>query len=481
MSSVSTTLNSRPDLTPEPIRRHEWILAFMLFALGLGLRAAWPDRLGVEHFDEGVYASNFYYTGEKGDEHYPNQHLYAPPLLPTLIEYLMVLVGPGNVAAVAIGITAGSLTILLVWWSVRQWIGPAAGLVASTLVALSDIHIAFSRTALTDVLLCLFLVAAVHGFWSAHTRSSWWRAVLAGGWTGLAWWTKYNGWLPAAIGLSGVLAWRLFEIWNQPRSPATDPNRLRRAIRPIALSLLLWGTMVFVAALVWAPFWWSLQHRGGYAAVAANHRTYLVGFAGWSTSLVTQARKLSIFSGPLTGCSSLVALAVALLWQRFRTPRFTWNALLRSNSLYLAVPVLGLLCVTEGGAVMLSFLGVVGALVGVAVAVAVPPDTPTVPPSRRLAAWLLLAWVFGLFLSVPLYTPYPRLLLPLLIATWIGVGIFAEILIAEIQQAIENPNPVQEVVPKLGRRFRSRQMLARARPLLLLVLLIGTGIAITQH
>jgi hypothetical protein len=46
-----------------------------------------------------------------------------------------------------------------------------------------------------------------------------------------------------------------------------------------------------------------------------------------------------------------------------------------------------------------------------------------------LAAWLVAAWLVGLFLATPFYRPYPRLTLPWLIAAWLGgaaaIGRFA--------------------------------------------------------
>src|SRR5262245_51133797 len=133
--------------------RPTWVelaLVVVVSLVGFGLRATMPGRMAVEHFDEGVYASNFFFSGDKGDERYPNQYLYAPPLVPILIELTMVAFGASNFAACALSIIAGSLTVPLVWWVGRQWFGAASGLTAATLLALSDVHILFSRTALTD-------------------------------------------------------------------------------------------------------------------------------------------------------------------------------------------------------------------------------------------------------------------------------------------------------------------------------------------
>jgi hypothetical protein len=40
--------------------------------------------------------------------------------------------------------------------------------------------------------------------------------------------------------------------------------------------------------------------------------------------------------------------------------------------------------------------------------------------ANELAYWLIAAWFLGLLLSTPLYTPYPRLSLPWLLAAWIA-------------------------------------------------------------
>jgi hypothetical protein len=454
-------------------------MVLALFAAGLGLRTALPAHMAVEHFDEGVYASNFFYSGEKGDEHYPDQHLYAPPLVPVLIEFTMLAFGPTNVPAMGVGIVAGSLTIVLVWWVGRRWFGPTAGMVAATLATLSDVHVLFSRTALTDVLLCLFLIAAVHCFWAAQTTCSRVAVIASGAFTGLAWWTKYNGWLALAIGLAGVVAWWLVRFWSDFRA-IKDTRQSNGSLTPSLMRpLLIWSCVAIVALAVWGPFWWSLQAKGGYSAVAANHRGYLVGFSGWGASFAAQARKLSLLGGPLTGCSPLVAVVLSLWQLRAADSRFTWNALLRSDVTYVAVPVLALLCVIEGGAVILAFLGIVGT--GVAVTRTVVSGGPEgASPDRGLAAWLLAVWLVGLLVSVPLYWPYPRLVLPLLMASWLGLGVLADAVIRAISTRETTADNLTKV-PMLAHRRSGDHALSRRKPILLLALGIGIAVAVTQQ
>jgi hypothetical protein len=46
---------------------------------------------------------------------------------------------------------------------------------------------------------------------------------------------------------------------------------------------------------------------------------------------------------------------------------------------------------------------------------------------RALAGWIVAAWLIGLLVSTPMYTPYPRLALPWLVASILGAGLAAQL------------------------------------------------------
>ncbi|MFN9969112.1 MAG: glycosyltransferase family 39 protein, partial [Phycisphaerae bacterium] len=75
---------------------------------------------------------------------------------------------------------AGILTPLVFWRTARAWFGSAAGLFAVAIVSLSDFHIFYSRTALTDVPVLLFIILSVNrgifGIQNCSVRSM----ILAG-------------------------------------------------------------------------------------------------------------------------------------------------------------------------------------------------------------------------------------------------------------------------------------------------------------
>ncbi|TXT35960.1 MAG: glycosyl transferase family protein [Planctomycetota bacterium] len=283
------------DQRDQRVSRYELWAVVAITLLGTAVRFAFPSAMAIEHFDEGVYASNLLFP-DQGNE-YPDRHLYAPSLVPALIEWSIIIFGDKGIAPMLPSLLFGTLTIPLIWLVGRQWFGPLAGIAAATLLSLSDFHIAFSRSTLTDVPLCFWLLFAVYLFERSFRDLSWPTAIAAGFSTGLAWWTKYNGWLPLAISLSGLMAWSLFA---------------RRDERHFLRRLSLWAIAAVTALLVWSPYLLTLPH--GYAEVARNHSQYLVGFNGWDSGAARLREALEEFNSPLN-CGALVFVVAMGMWR----------------------------------------------------------------------------------------------------------------------------------------------------------------------
>lgn len=513
--------------TDPRVSRAELLAAVVLVCAGCLLRLGGIDRVALSHFDEGVYASN-YWSGPETGYSYPASHLYAPPLLPVLIELLFSVWGPSNLAALLPGLVAGCLLIPLVWWIGREWFGSRAGLTACALASLSGPHAYFSRTALTDPLLALFLTGSVYLYWRAIRVQSRWTLVAAIGTTGLAWWTKYNGWLPLAIALSGTIPWLWFRRRSGPVAPANltvpretppsaDPltstvpkgsarpapppgssqavnlsgsawqslpdalaksavtggvsretppaggemapedvladqqtpgspavSRETEAAPPVLLPstncdvrfaniessstpggggrsvsretqtgpptvgvlrmLVCYSLGVLACGLLLV---WQLQASGGYGAVIANHRQYVVGLAGAPQAALRQFQNLRILEAGYGRLAIAGALGLALILSLHLGRRPASASLV----LFLIAAVAGAIL---GGFAVAGL----GALVWGSGLLA-----PRRPAERdRLESWLALAWLTGLMVSTPCYTPYPRLTLPWLVATWLGAG-----------------------------------------------------------
>jgi len=426
----------------------EKIAVLILLSIGISARVAFPSHMSIEHFDEGVYASNIYcpQTGYR----YPAAEFYAPPLLPALIEWSIIFTGP-NIGPFIFPLLFSIGTLVLVWHVARQWISPRAGLCALALASLSDFHIHYSRMALTDATMCFFLLLAVYLIGEALSKSiedadsrlnkpkpkskrskadsdvelppnaNVW-CVAAGLAAACCWWTKYNGWLPIAIMIGGVGGWTALHSLR-------DRTSLKSRIGLVAKSCLV---IVVVAFLVWLPFLYSLPDGRTYADISANHGKYLVGITGWIDSFKQHAAHHQELNGWITLLSIAVVMVSCELRKIDFKNRSIWNAIVMIVALtfcgHQTHPML--LVVLWCIIVALRFL-----------VIQCKRDFDHSPTAIR--TWLLISWWVGLFLTTPLYWPYPRLSLPFLVASWLllaqFVSVYAEI-IKERSAAFDEPS-----------------------------------------
>lgn len=357
-----------------------WLAGAMV--IGGVLRFWFLNRIAIEHFDEGVYASNFWFGEAEGYE-YPARFLYAPPLLPIAIEWTMILaslvgVQPTGWIPVLPCLLAGLAMIPSIWWISRRWFGPVAGTVSAWLVATSDFHASYSRAALTDVPVCLLILWGIYFTWASVQTPSKRNVLLAGLFTGLAWSTKYNGWFPIAVGLSGGIAAALFS------KAADNPGLAGMAKR--------WFMVACASSLVWSPVLLGLQQHGGYQVVAANHRQYVGSIGDWGSTAIRQLRNIGVYDN-LIPMATDPLISIAATWQQIL-----------------------------GGITPLLLLAASFAGLGFWI------WRRRASWEQASAGWFALAWVCGLTVATPFYHPYPRLVLPWLTAVWIGVAVATQLL-----------------------------------------------------
>lgn len=396
------------------VSRSEWLALLTIVLVGIVLRFAYPSRIAIEHFDEGVYSTNIFFSdAEEGQYRY--RHLYAPPLLPFFIEMGMIFLGPRSMAPFLPALVLGVATIPLAWWAVRCWFGWAAGLVAGTLIATSDFHVLYSRTALTDVPVAFFILLSVYLYWEAIRRESTRWSIAAGIVTGLAWWTKYTGWLPIAIAGAGTVAWFVFERRSLGQNVQSS----------VKSALKCFAVMTATAFLVWSPVLAYLQPFGGYASVAENHRGYLR-TASWLSNAYEQMGNVAAQSGFITALGAAF-FGIAIV----RQARFSSTV---SILLMCVIGTLVVLPVLVIGPLHLFLLFAILGLCLVRYRIAQNPlveasgpmdRESTQPRSRLLAIWLLLAWIVGMTITVPTYFHFPRLALMWLLPILLGASSLA--------------------------------------------------------
>jgi 4-amino-4-deoxy-L-arabinose transferase-like glycosyltransferase len=176
-------------------------------------------------------------------------------------------------------VVEGVLTILVLYRAVRRLAGPAAGLTAAAVLAVTPITVLLSRGNVSDSLLILLLVLAADATSAALLTGSLRQLLLAGVWVGLAFQAKMiQAWLALpALAAAYLLA-----------APAT---RLRTRCAHVALA----GLVTAVVSLSWMT---------AVSLVPAQDRPYVDGSA--DDSVYTQVFDYNGL-GRLTGTWTSIA------------------------------------------------------------------------------------------------------------------------------------------------------------------------------
>ncbi len=423
--------------------RREAVLVLLLTLLGAILRFWSPGRLGLVHFDEGIYAlAGLWFASPKGLAGIdPSLIPFAPPGYPTLVGVFYMLLGVGDIPPILVSQLAGVATIPVVGWIGRRAFGRGAGASSSALAALAGAHVAFSRMALTDsVFLFVWLLAL--GFGGRFLdRPTLLRALPLGLAVGLAQNVKYNGALSGVcVALSALIV-----------LASTSEKRLGRIVRTLGF-----GTIAAaLAALIYFPWYQFVERHGGYAALLEHHRSYLGGIDDWTRHWRTQMAEQAALSGRLKSSVNwgLIAGLLGGLGGAVASngPRLVRGPSKREGLRFGA----GLL----GGSIV---LGLTSSAAWWASLSRLPKVLGRGTPTARVVAvaWLVFA------LLTPFYHPYARLWLPLHALSWLIVGG----LIAEFVAA-SNPSSTVASVAKPELTTHGRR-LARG-PILLVACLLA--------
>lgn len=358
---------------PSPASSFRWLTAILV--CGFVLRLGSPGSLGIDHFDEGVYAS----AGESLFASVPNLSIdpgiipYGPPLVAIPIAFSdFLLGGASDIAAILPGILFGTAAVFLAWRLSRMAFGDSTALATAALVATSGMEIAFSRSALTEsVFAATWLFAMLAGARFLR-RPGLAGASLLGISVGLAQLTKYNGGMTGLIvALTAVLEFLLVS-----RGTPGNSGLFRRRI--------LWGIFAAIlAAAIYAPWFLFVEDHGGYRELMRHHGSYVDGPGRWLANARLQLAQGWVFQAQPV---ALVCCALVLIALRPSSggPAGPWDF----------ARTLGLVALPNA------------------------PLFASLISIRRtwhqcdIAGRMIVVWLLTMLLTTPLYHPYARLWLP---------------------------------------------------------------------
>jgi 4-amino-4-deoxy-L-arabinose transferase-like glycosyltransferase len=337
----------------------------------------------------------------------------------------------------------GILTVLVLYRAVQRLAGPAAGLIAAAIVAVSPATVALNRGNISDSLMILLLVLAADAVSAAIVSGSQRWLLLAALWVGLAFQAKMiEAWLV-------LPAFGLVYLVSAPGSAGRRVRQLVVAGVVAGLVSLSWMTVVSIVPAAHRPYIDGSQDNSAYQQVFVYNgfgrfgdQTPLQLLAGQSLGIVSvaqtpaagPARLLRGDLGRDTGWLLPAALIVGgwgivsrrrqprgdplracfILWEAWLvTLAVTFSLATTINSYYTAA-------LTPAGA----------ALLGAGVAAAWPADRSAA--GRRIGLTVVLAAAVGYaaWLVASAGTRAPGWLLPLVIAVGLAAVAVAAVSVA---------------------------------------------------
>jgi 4-amino-4-deoxy-L-arabinose transferase-like glycosyltransferase len=363
-------------------------VAILALTIASALIRVWRvTALGLDHFDAGGYAlsSRAIFVDAVPEGLHPLQHQLSPPFYFGLSGAVMRVVGAAtDFVPIAVSLAFGVLTIPLVYLIARRWLGYRAAMASAILLALSEFHILYSRAALTDSTFIFFFLLALFLFSETYRRQSLALSLLAGAATGLAWNTKYHGWLAIVVAAAALV----------PVARRSGRARLRGDLTRLAAA----GAVASLTYLPWAIF--IQTQEGGYAQLAAHHASYLR--PGDLVQHIAHHLRSQLFiEAWLSGLAPFAAAAAVVLVSRGPARVNMGRATILGLTMLAAGLVWG--SAVTGGILALAGVGML---------------------ARRAdyGGWVLIMFFAFFSLLTPLYAPYSRLLFPWLCAAFLLAG-----------------------------------------------------------
>lgn len=204
MTLVVPETEAAPDLAPKrrrfawlsPVDQPAWarpaLLAVAALAALLYFWGIWSNQMRSPYYGAAVYSMAHSWRAFLYGAFDPDASITIDKIpLAFQIQALFVRVfGFQNWVLVLPNAIAGVLAVLVLYRVVRRWAGPAAGLIAALVLALTPINAALDRSPQADGLLVLALVLAADAWQRAVSTGRLRPLLLSGVWVGVAFHVK---------------------------------------------------------------------------------------------------------------------------------------------------------------------------------------------------------------------------------------------------------------------------------------------------
>jgi 4-amino-4-deoxy-L-arabinose transferase-like glycosyltransferase len=168
--------------------------------------------------------------------------LYYYLMLPPMFIFRLSPVGPAAMVAFL-----GVVTVGLIWWFGREWVGGKAGLVAAFLYAISPVVITYSRSSWNPNVMPFFALLTIYSIWRVWQKNQFWWLPIIGVTLSFALQSHYLGvLLIPTIGFFWILA----------AKKQTGQKTLKKFLLMTLLCCLLFVVLTIVPLV-----WFDLRHN----------------------------------------------------------------------------------------------------------------------------------------------------------------------------------------------------------------------------
>jgi 4-amino-4-deoxy-L-arabinose transferase-like glycosyltransferase len=229
------------------LERWPWLVGLLIAVLALSLNLAGNARTGLWDRDEPRYAVAVREMRASGNWIVPTFNGEPRYHKPILIYWLMgastALLGETTFGVRFVSSLAGAGCCVLVWWLGRSMLGARAGALAGLMLAVSPIMVAESKLATPDATLALLLISCQFCLYRLSERPSRWCAALF--WVCMSLATLTKG--PAGVlflVVSSLLAW----WWGWPAPMVWRRLEWRRGLLGFLALTLPWYLVIGVVS-----------------------------------------------------------------------------------------------------------------------------------------------------------------------------------------------------------------------------------------
>ncbi|MCL5035923.1 MAG: glycosyltransferase family 39 protein [Chloroflexi bacterium] len=278
------------------MRKRDLFLLLCILALGIFLRASFLGSPPEPVFDEVDYFSMTFNLSQG-----IKPHIVHPPLGVVLLTVGSKIFGSSPEGMRYLPFICGVLSLLLVYLIGRKLFGDRAGIYAALLMACDPLQLVFSRLAMLDILLTVFLLGALYSYIAG-------RKGICGILLGAALLIKWN----ALFAVAGFIIW---DLWINRKNPAV--LRIVKACLLIFLPLVFYylGFSIYLGSSSITDF---IAAQGAMLKYHENTLPGILPFSSpaWSWFIVPQS--LPVYQAEMPGFKGSIIFA--------NNPVFIWPA-----------------------------------------------------------------------------------------------------------------------------------------------------------